>query len=410
MSSSRELPQTLRSCLFTDEVDRPGREVEFVERGVQVDALERVCSVSLGLCDVAQVRDSEEDDRVVDARVVQIESRPVRFQFGVGQSVADDRSREFAGKAGLDSRFVDAAERTSVYSECRRPVPTFAADDPANALPSTDDGSGSITMDADAESKTVLVDVGHENGISESDIQPLVNTLVENGHEGRFFTRQDRDLNESLRSADAYLVANPRQRYTGEQLAGVEAFERAGGRVLLLSQPAQSQGMGGLLITRVEQVNNVDSAIGSTFGLAFRSGYVYNLQENQNNYKSVYATPAGSGDLTEGVDRVVFREAAPLVAPDDATTLQGLEGTTLSTTRNGGEYALAAQTGNVTAVGDTDFLNAENAYVADNEAFIGNLADFLVSGDKAEGAPQPPQPEGGAPGSGPTPQPPQRAP
>jgi len=285
--------------------------------------------------------------------------------------------------------------------------------EPSNALPPTDDGTGSITMDADAESKTVLVDVGHENGISESDIQPLLNTLVDNGHEIRFFTRQDRDLNESLRSADAYLVANPRQRYTGEQIAGVAAFERAGGRVLFLSEPAETQGLGGLLIRRIEQVDNVDSAIGSTFGLAVQSGYVYNLQENQNNYKSVYATPAGSSDLTDGVDRVVLREASPLVAPDDATTLQSLDGTTLSTTRNGGEYTLAAHTGNVTAVGDTDFLNAENAYVADNEAFIGNLADFLVSGDKAEGAPQPPQPEGGAPGSGPTgptPQPPQRAP
>jgi hypothetical protein len=62
----------------------------------------------------------------------------------------------------------------------------------------------------------------------------------------------------------------------------------------------------------------------------------------------------------------------------------------------------------VTAVGDTSFLSRENAYDADNEVLIGNLADFLVTGDKAEGAPKPPgadAPNGGtgpAPGSGPT--------
>jgi len=281
---------------------------------------------------------------------------------------------------------------------------------PSNALPPTDAESGTVTMDATGESKTVLIDVGHENGVSEGDIQPLVNVLIENGHEVTYFTREDRDLNESLRSADAYLVANPHRRYTDSQVAGVEAFEAAGGRVMLLADPAQTQVSGGLLMARVEQVGSKDTAVGSSFGVGFGGGYVYNMRENQNNFKSVYATATGSADLTRGVDRVVLRDAAPLVAPDDATVLRGLEGTTLSTTRRQDTYALAARTGNVTAVGDTSFLNPENVYFADNEVFVGNLADFLVSGNKTAGAPKPPQPEGGptgptGPGPGPEPRP-----
>lgn len=278
---------------------------------------------------------------------------------------------------------------------------------PQSILPSETSETGSIEMSSDAEGKTILVDAGHENRISDSKLHPLVSTLVENGHEVVFFDRQDRELNASLRKADAFVVMNPRQRYSDEQVAGIEKFEDAGGRVLLMSDPAQTRIGGSFFMVSVEQVGAKDTALSSPFGVAFNPGYVYNMQENANNFKSVYAEASGNGDLADGVDRVVFREAAPVATGNGGVVLTGLDGTTLSTTRKTGSYAVAVRNGDVAAVGDTDFLAPENAYVADNDVFIGNLADFLVSGDKEPGAPSTPGPErparpGGAPGEPPS--------
>lgn len=278
------------------------------------------------------------------------------------------------------------------------------------------DESGEITMDSDADGKTILVDKAHGNELSDEKLSTLVNTLVENGHEVRFATQEQARgsaWNESLRSADALLVANPKRPYTPDQLAGVRAFHDAGGRVLLLSDPA-SPSMGsifGLLGVASQQPSSGGPGLSSTFGVSAHAGYLFNMHEYQQNFKSVYAT-GGSGSLSEGVDRVVFRDAVAVSTDDGQQALTTVERTKLSTTRRADTYAVAVQSGDAAIVGDTDFLAPADAYDASNEAFIGNLADFLVSGQKTENAPKPPS--SGAPGGAgpapPRPTPPQSTP
>jgi hypothetical protein len=265
------------------------------------------------------------------------------------------------------------------------------------------DESGQVTMDSTAENKTVLVDMGHENDVSESELKPLVSALVANGHEVQFYTRESGPLNESLREADAFLVVNPRRPYQPAERDGVAAFTRAGGRVLLMSDPPTAQISGGLLFASFEEVSYKQTALGSPFGVAFGSGSLYNMAENQHNFESIYATSRDAA-ITEGVDRVVFREATPVVHDGGTVGLVTTEGTTLSTTRDTGTYPTLVQSGNVVAVGDTDFVHPEDAYDADNEVLVGNLADFLVSGDKEPGAPKKPGSDRRPP-SGPSPPP-----
>ncbi|MGQ4556627.1 hypothetical protein [Halobellus sp. GM3] len=250
------------------------------------------------------------------------------------------------------------------------------------------EASGSITMDEDAESKTVLVDRAHANDVSEDDLSPLLDALVENGHEIRFVTQERArgdEWNESLRDADAFVAANPTRPYTPAQLDGLRAFADAGGRVVLLSDPS-SVSAGGLLGLVIQQTSSGDAALESSFGVSVRPGYLFNMEEYQQNYKSVYAAPE-DGSLSEGVDRVVFRDAVAVSTAGGQTALATDERTRLSTTRRADSYAVAVQSGDAAMVGDTDFLAPENAYVADNEAFIGNLADFLVGGEKTANAP-----------------------
>ncbi|MFB6103024.1 MAG: DUF4350 domain-containing protein [Haloplanus sp.] len=261
---------------------------------------------------------------------------------------------------------------------------------PATILPDETPEQGEISMGSDATGKTILVDVGHENSVSKSKLEPLLSTLVENGHRVRFYRGQRASLNESLRSADAFLVVSPRQRYTNDELAGVEAFTDAGGRVLVMGDPPSVQVSGGLLFGRIQPTAPRTTSLGSTYGIAYGSGYLYNMEENDNNYQSIYATPASGSGLADGVERAVMREAVPLRTADGTRVLVGSQGTTLSTTRDTGQYAVVVRSGNVTAVGDTDFVSRKNAYDADNEVLLGNLADFLVDGDKRPGAPAKP--------------------
>jgi hypothetical protein len=77
--------------------------------------------------------------------------------------------------------------------------------------------------------------------------------------------------------------------------------------------------------------------------------------------------------------------------------LRPVEGSELSTTRASTEAPLLVRTDGVVMVGDSDFLSPENAQRADNDALIGNLADFLVTNDRT-----PPGPEGQRSPTGPT--------
>jgi hypothetical protein len=262
---------------------------------------------------------------------------------------------------------------------------------------------GEVTMNSDAEGKTVLVDVGHGNDVSKSKLEPLLSALVENGHRIRYYRGQRASLNESLRSADAFLVVGPRERYSSDELAGVKAFTDAGGRVLVMGDPPGVRLSGGLFFGSLEPVSDRTSSLGSTYGIAYGSGYLYNMETNDNNFKSVFARPTGSSDLADGVERVVMREAVPVRTGDATRVMVGSEGTHLSKTREAGEYAVVVRQDNVAAVGDTDFVSRENAYDADNEVLIGNLADFLVDGDKEPGAPAEPGSDGPArpPGAAP---------
>jgi len=146
----------------------------------------------------------------------------------------------------------------------------------------------------------------------------------------------------------------------------VASFAEAGGRTLIASDP----GTAGAL-----------TELGSTAGIYGEAGYVYDMTNNDANYLSVLVESSGSSVLTNDVDEVVFRGAARVGAASGSEPLTTAETAQLSTTREAGTYGVAVRSGSVAAVGDSSFLAPENAYHADNNVLIGNLGDFLVTGE-----------------------------
>jgi hypothetical protein len=258
-------------------------------------------------------------------------------------------------------------------------------------------------VEAPAGEKTVVIDTSHGNAVPPSEMQPLVNALVRAGHDVEttgsggslaLATGSEGGLNETLRSADAYLVANPTAAFSDAEVHGVSAFAEAGGRVVMLGDPPSSittsSSLLGLTGTTAGSASGQPTVLARAFGVTFDSGYLYDMEENANNFQGVYA--AGSGTVGEGVERAVLRDAAALVT-DEATPTLTVESANLSSTRAGGDYTVAARSGNAVVIGDTDFLAPERATGADNDRLASNLAAFLVNGEKEPGAPAEPEPE-----------------
>jgi len=282
--------------------------------------------------------------------------------------------------------------------------------DPSTITASTPATTGQITMSEDASGEVVLIDLAHENDVSEEQLGPVVRALSRNGAEVRFLTRDEARgpaFNESLRQADAFVSISPGAGFSGAQLNGLAAFEDAGGRVLLLGEPME-MGFGGTFFFAPPEAENPApmASVASQFGLAFGNGYLYNMAENANNYRKVYATPAGTSGMAEGIDRVVVREGVPVQGGESFLT--AIEGTAVSTTREQSTYAIGATSGNVTAVGDATFFTETGYQEADNEVLTGHLLDFLVGGEKVPGVPGGQDETGAESGAESPPRPPQR--
>ena len=281
-------------------------------------------------------------------------------------------------------------------------------------------GQANVEMEASAASQTVLVDPGVEatgpgpvfplallglggGGVADRDIRPLANALIENGHEVDVYVpdpEQQRrparpgadrptQLGERLAEADAFVTF--RTDYEPDQLDEIESFVESGGHVVLATEPDAAYSEPGA------------ASLDATLDVTTESGYVYNMVENDLNYRRVYAETAGDGALTEGVDRAVFPSATPVGTTVGGTdVLRPIEGSELSTTRAPTDAPLLVRNDEVVMVGDSDFLSPENAARADNDALIGNLADFLVTNDRTPPGPDGPQ--------GPTPPGPEQPP
>ncbi|MBP1923023.1 hypothetical protein J2751_002060 [Halorubrum alkaliphilum] len=251
-------------------------------------------------------------------------------------------------------------------------------------------GGEPLAIPIDGERDPTEASVGTIGG-AERDVGPLASTLVANGHDVVFYQDEfaDGPLPQVLADADAFLTTNPAALGPAEADA-VEEFIEADGRTVVAADPGSAGATTELL---------------GPLGAYASPGYVYDMGNNDANYLSPFVTPAADTELTDGVERAVFRGIAPVGVTDrqgDAVFETG-EGARLSTTREAGTYDAAVTAGELALIGDSSFLAPENAYRADNDVLIGNVADFLVTGEEPDVDPTPPGGEPIPPGGEPIP-------
>ena len=282
--------------------------------------------------------------------------------------------------------------------------------EPSSVVHEPDPETGEIDLDSDGERKTILIDTSHSNRIDRAGLEPVTDALARAGHSVHYSGVGDAGLgsggltNATLQQYDAILIAQPTSSFSAGEIAALQTFADAGGRIAVLAEPTTS-GSGGF---GSQQVTENVNGLTTSFGLRVMSDQLYNVNDtgNDNNYKSIYAAASADDPLTESAQRVSFDTSTYLVEmprSSDIVTSGGpikslytaVNGTQKLSTRRTGEYTVAARSGNLIVAADASFITAPEAYDVDNEQFITNVLEFLLAGDKPPDVPATPTDSGG---------------
>jgi hypothetical protein len=248
-----------------------------------------------------------------------------------------------------------------------------------------------VTEEVVQERGRVLIDLGHANNLEVDDLTPLRERLIARGATTETYDGLFVSLDSQLRGAVALIVAAPTFSFTPLEASAVVDFVQDGGRVLLIADPTRPvpvpEEQQSLDLTDVFFPESAIPAINSVadpLGVVYFDDYVYNLVENEGNYRNVRLAPENSDSpLTEDLETVVFF-AAHSLRSDGPSLLQGDQNTfsSLRTGEVGLTAAALSADGGVLALGDLTLITAPYHTVQDNDQFLSNVADWLMSAER----------------------------
>ena len=240
-----------------------------------------------------------------------------------------------------------------------------------------------------AAGKIMVLDYIHGNQFEPSELETLTIALTSRGARVEF-DDGNLSLSTRLKYASAYVVISPTYAFTTEEIVQVQRFVSRGGRLLVFTDPTRGLAgwdwyTGNMYMT--PDVNAANALL-APFDITFTNDYLYNLIENEGNYRHVQYWQFGKNALAKGLTQVVFYSAHSVNTDTGTALILGDENTLSSRTDSGGDPAtgsgLAAaaisEDENVLAIGDFTFLMPPYNQVADNGLLLSRIADFLLGG------------------------------
>ena len=230
----------------------------------------------------------------------------------------------------------------------------------------------------------VVIDDQHRNSFTEDEIVALVAMITERGYEVEFTGDStavalqrsqvsDQDartiaMEDKLRGADSLLVILPRWPFSEAEAEVVKRFVRKGGKLVLISDPSRPQ-----------EINT----LAERFGLDFQPDYLYNLVDNDQNFRNIFVRDFQPDELTAGLDAIALytagsiRSSGPGLAFGDANTRSSLLG-------DSGDLNPIAwgESRSVLAIADFEFMVPPYNSLLDNDRLMSNLADYLTSSER----------------------------
>jgi len=236
----------------------------------------------------------------------------------------------------------------------------------------------------DATPGIIVVDQAHDNRVRMSELAVLQARLAARGQSLEPLTDAD-DLGDCLRYARALIVASPGTAWQADEIEEVARFVDKGGRLLLITDPARYD----VLYDEWGTFSAVDADaahindLAARFGLFFQSDYLYNVQENEGNYRHIRLTDFASHPLTEGLEQLVLPGTHSITSREEPL-VWATGATRSSSSEREGNLAVAALAagGRVLGLGDLSFLLEPYNTLYDNDRFIANIADLLAGAER----------------------------
>ncbi|UCG10531.1 MAG: hypothetical protein JSW30_01415 [Dehalococcoidia bacterium] len=244
----------------------------------------------------------------------------------------------------------------------------------------------------------VLIDLAHENSFEIEELNVLLLRLISRDMTIRFLDAED-DLGKELigkeileeeedeeadqndgsvnkeeaepegevakELPDAFVIVCPGAEFSAEERGAISEFVEGGGKLLLIADP-----------TRQSRLNSLSF----DFGLLFEPDYLYNLKENDINYRNIYITHFVENEITEDLAKIVLYTAGSISSVDggiarvDENTFSSL----IETRRELSPIALTEEA-KVLAISDFTFMAEPYNGAHDNNRLIANIADWLAS-------------------------------
>jgi len=261
---------------------------------------------------------------------------------------------------------------------------------------------------SDNISQTVLIDLAHDNNFDIEELNVLMLRLVSRGLAIKLFevegdleeellgegepeeADQDEDalneeeedgeeenleeaeegeegeeLEEELMVANAFIVVAPQEEFSSEEKETINEFVENGGKLLLIADP-----------TRHSRINSLSL----DFGLIFEPDYLYNMKENEINYRNIFVTEFEENEITKSLEKIAFYTTGSISSADGGIAFvdQNTFSSLVETRKKLSPIALAEES-KVLAISDLTFMTEPYNGILDNNKLIANIADWLAS-------------------------------
>ena len=233
----------------------------------------------------------------------------------------------------------------------------------------------------------VLIDTAHSNRFDVSELETLTRRLSARGASIQLLDSNasfdSLGLEGRLKFASAYIVVSPFEPFSASEVEAVRRFVEQDGRLLVILDPTRSSSDS---FDFDNFSNGVDITVANQLleplDLAFSDDYLYDLVENEGNFRNVFFESFNESPLTEGLDIVTMYAARSVFTEAGTPLILGGKTVFSSITDTGGGHSVAATSPDLRALalGDLSFLQPPYDGVTDNRQLIENLADFLIAG------------------------------
>jgi hypothetical protein len=267
---------------------------------------------------------------------------------------------------------------TPDYESFRLPIP------PTNSEPRSEEA-------VDPDGRVVLFDYSHNNQFNFAELDPFLEDLNLRGARAEIvqdtYDPGELPLYERLKYASAYVVIAPQASFSPTTVELIERFVDRGGRLLVISDPTRNlydYYYEYFSESYISEAFMADSLL-APFDISYANDFLYNLIENEGNFRHVFFHQFAEDELTDNLSELVFYGARSIQTNSGTALITGDEQTRSSQTSADADLAVAVRSldGSVVAIGDFTFLTAPYNQVADNQIFIDHLIDFLLGGERS---------------------------